>query len=280
MKVILASINDMGKAAIEELTKQNAELLAVFTVRERGDLYMDISGFDEICKEYNIPLYQNPDINSKEIEDLMKNLEPDLCMCMGWNQIIKKNILSIPRYGWIGSHPTKLPLKGETIDPKINSAAGNEPCPYAIRGEYEKTALSLFWLEPKVDVGDIFAQEIIDLDTEHETSRTLIDKICDALRKIIREKFPLILEGKAPRLPQELENLAPYMEPIIRDENIIDFSKPIEENYRLIRSSIHPYPNAFIEFGGQRIYIESAHLENGVFTELKVRVGGGPYKKQ
>jgi methionyl-tRNA formyltransferase len=31
---------------------------------------------------------------------------------MGWNQIIKKNILSIPKYGWIGSHPTKLPAKG------------------------------------------------------------------------------------------------------------------------------------------------------------------------
>jgi len=279
MRVILASINDLGKAAIEELVEQ-AELLAVFTVKERAKLYMDVSGFDEITEKYNIPLHKITDINSREVEETMKAMQPDLCMCIGWNQIIKKNILAIPKYGWIGSHPTRLLKKGDSIDPKVNQAAGNEPIPYTIRGGYEKTAMSFFWLDEKVDVGDIFAQQEIDVDVEHETTKTLLDKIYEAVRIIVREKFPTIIAGNPPRVPQELEKVPPYMVPLLPEENRIDLSKPIEETYRLIRSCIQPYPNAFIEFGGQKIFIEHARLEDGKFTELRVRVGGGYYEPQ
>ncbi len=180
MKVILVSINDLGKAAIDEIVKQ-AALAAVFTVRERGYLYMDISDFDEITKKHKIPLYRISDINCREVEDTIKSIGPDLAMCIGWNQIIKKNILSIPKYGWIGSYPTKLPTIGATIEPKVSSAKGNEPVPYTILNGYEKTALSLFWLEPKVDTGDVFAQEEVEVDTEHETTKTLLDKTLPGL---------------------------------------------------------------------------------------------------
>ena len=95
---------------------------------------------------------------------------------------------------------------------------------------------------------------------------------------MIRDNIQAVIDGKPPRKQQEIQNTAPYMEPIIPDENIIDCSAPIEDTYRLIRSCIYPYPNAFIELGGQRIYIEHARLENGAFSELRVRVGGSPYE--
>ena len=77
MKVILASINELGIAAIEELVKQG-ELQAVFTVKQRGQLYMDISDFEPVTKKYNIPLYKMSDINSKEVEDIMMSMGYDI----------------------------------------------------------------------------------------------------------------------------------------------------------------------------------------------------------
>ena len=277
MRIILASINDVGKCSLEELVK-HVDVVGLFTVRERAKLYMDTSDFTEITKKYNIPLYKITDINAKEVEEQMKALKPDLCMCMGWNQIVRKNILDVPKYGWIGSHPTRLLSKGQEIDPEVSTAPGNEPIPYTIRGKFKKTAMSLFWLEPKVDVGDIFAQGEVDVDPEHETAATLVQKIGKVTGELIRDNIQSILDGNPPRIPQELENTAPYMEPINPGENIIEFSAPIEDTCRLIRSSVHPYPNAFIEFGGQRIYVGHARLENGVFTELAVRVGGSAYE--
>ena len=81
-----------------------------------------------------------------------------------------------------------------------------------------------------------------------------------------------------PRLPQELEHTQPYMKPLRADDNRIDPVAPAEETYRLIRSCVYPYPNAFLELHGQRIYVERARLEGGVFTELRVRTGGTPWK--
>ena len=276
MKVVLASINDIGKYSLEELVKY-VDVVGLFAVKERARLYMDISDFADTAKKYNIALFKITDINAKDVEEQMKQLEPDLCMCMGWNQIIRKNILDIPKYGWIGSHPTKLLLKGEKIDPKISSAPGNEPTPYTIRGGYEKTAMSLFWLAQKVDVGDIFAQGMVDVDTQHETTATLTKKLGKVTAGLIRDNMQSILDSSPPRKQQELKNTLEYMKPLNPDDNRIDMSAPIEDTYRLIRSCIYPYPNAFIEFGGQRIYIESTRLENGVFAELKVRVDGTPY---
>ncbi len=93
---------------------------------------------------------------------------------------------------------------------------------------------------------------------------------------LLRENLPALLSGTPPRLPQELEGTQPYMKPLYADDNIINLSAPVEETYRLIRSCIYPYPNAFIEFHGQRIYITRARLEDGVFTDLQVRADGGP----
>jgi methionyl-tRNA formyltransferase len=78
-------------------------------------------------------------------------------------------------------------------------------------------------------------------------------------------------------MAQELSGNQPYMKPIRADDNRIDLAAPAEQTYRLIRSCVYPYPNAFIDFGGLRIYVERARLEKGAFTELKVRVGGPAY---
>jgi methionyl-tRNA formyltransferase len=137
--------------------------------------------------------------------------------------------------------------------------------------------MTLIWVSGKVDAGEVFARGEVAIDTEHETSRTLVGKIARLTGQLLRENLPALIAGNPPRLPQEMANAQPYMKPIKADDNRIDFSAPAEQTYRLIRSCIYPYPNAFIELHGTRIYIECARLEQGVFTDLKLRVGGSPY---
>ena len=36
-------------------------------------------------------------------------MHPDLIICVGWSQILKSEILNIPKLGVIGFHPSKLP---------------------------------------------------------------------------------------------------------------------------------------------------------------------------
>ena len=276
MKVVLISMNDFGKYALEALAP-SVEVAALFTIRERGKHYMDVTDFSEVAAKYGIPIIKIESINDPVAATLMTALQPDYCMTIGWKQIVKDHMLAIPKIGWLGAHPAYLPLKGEQSDPSVLSAPGNEPLQYAIRGGYQQTGMTLFWVKSKIDAGEVFARGKVHLDVEHETSCTLVQKIGRLTGDLLRANMDSLLNGNPPRLPQEFENTQPYMKPLHIDDNRINITAPAEETYRLIRSCIHPYPNAFIEFHGQRIYVERARLEDGVLTDLQVRAGGTPW---
>lgn len=276
MKVVLISMNDIGRYALEALAP-TMEVAALFTVRERGRHFMDVTDFTDLAERYDIPIVKVGGINDPEAETLLKALQPDYCFTLGWKQIVKEHVLAIPKLGWIGGHPAYLLLQGERPDSSVLSAPGNEPLQYAIRDGYRKTGMTLFWVKSKIDAGEVFARGEVELDVGHETAYTLLQKIGRTTADLLRANLPALLNGTPPRLPQELEHTQPYMKPLHTDDNRIDPAAPVEETYRLIRSCIYPYPNVFLEFHGQRIYVSHARLENGVFTELEVRAGGSPY---
>jgi methionyl-tRNA formyltransferase len=271
-------MNDIGRYALEALAPA-VEVAGLFTVRERGRHFMDVTDFTDLAERFQIPIIKVGGINDPEAETLLRALAPDYCFTLGWKQIVKDHLLAIPKLGWIGGHPAYLLLQGERPDPSVLSAPGNEPLQYAIRGGYRKTGMTLFWVKSKIDAGEVFARGEVELDVEHETAYTLLQKIGRTTADLLRANLPALLAGNPPRLPQELENTQPYMKPIHADDNRIDLAAPVEETYRLIRSVVYPYPNAFIDFHGRHIYIEHARFENGAFTELKVRAGGSAWER-
>jgi len=187
-------------------------------------------------------------------------------------------VLGIPRYGWIGCHPAKLLLAGEKPDPDVFSAPGNEPLQYAIRGHFKATGTSLQWLKRTIDEGEIFAQATVPLDAD-ETAATLVEKLGVATAGLVRENMQSIIDGDPARRKQQLTGTQPYTRPLTADDNRIDLDAPIEDTYALIRSVVYPYPNAFIELGGTRIYVVGARLEGGKLVDLQLRVGGSPYAR-
>ena len=277
MRVVYATMNGIGRRALEELAGI-VDVVGVFTVKERGKLFMDPADFSAVAEKHNFPLHKITDINAPEVEAAIRDLKPDLGMCLGWKQIIKPNVLNIPTYGWIGCHPALLLREGESPRADVFSAPGNEPLQYAIRGHFKKTGTSLQWLKETIDEGEIFVQAEVPL-SEHETAATLVEKLGKTTGKLVRDNMQSIIDGNPPRMRQQLQGTQPYTQPLTADDNRIDLSAPIEDTYALIRSVVYPYPNAFIDFYGSRIYIEHARMEDGEFTELKVRVGGSPYAR-
>jgi methionyl-tRNA formyltransferase len=278
MRVILASMNEIGARALEELVG-HVEVAGLFTPRERGGHYMDLFDFTALAERLKVPVFRIADINDKETEARIRALAPDAGFSLGWKQIIRERIFSIPPRGWIGGHPARLLLEGERADPAVLSAPGNEPMNHAILRGCRRTGMTLIWLRTRIDAGEVFARGEVDIDVEHETAATLLAKIAGLTAGLLRENLPLLLAGKPPRLRQEMKSPQPYMKPIRAEDNRIDLSAPAAETYRLIRSCAYPYPNAFIDFHGRRIYVERARFENGACTELKLRAGGSPYAR-
>jgi len=86
------------------------------------------------------------DINSAESIAALESYEPDFLL-VSWPRILKPEILAVPRYFCIGTHPTALPQN-----------RGRHPLHWTLVLGIRETQLSFFRLDEAVDTGDILLQ--------------------------------------------------------------------------------------------------------------------------
>jgi methionyl-tRNA formyltransferase len=114
----------------------------------------------------------------------------------------------------------------------------------------------------KADAGDIVGQKAVEIEFE-DTARSLYDKLCGTAREMLAEVLPLIREGRAPRVPQDLSK-GSYYSGRRPEDGRIDWTWPAVRIYNLIRAVTEPYPGAFGFLpGAGKILIWLAFPEEG-----------------
>ncbi len=131
------------------------------------------------------------DYNGYESERLLKRLNPDIIIFGPAAQIIKKNILRIPRIGAISAHPSILP-----------EYRGMDPVEYAILNG-DKVGVTVYFVDGGVDTGDIILKKDLDI-SQDITLQCIRAKTVDLMVKLIADAVKVIEAGKYERIPQEL----------------------------------------------------------------------------
>jgi methionyl-tRNA formyltransferase len=192
-------------------------------------------------------VFEIESIRQKEVKDILLNLNLDLMIMCGWRQVIDMEILSIPRLGTIGFHPTPLP-KGRGPAPIINS----------ILEGWKESAVTLFYPSDGLDDGDIIDQECFDIGSQFYAI-DVYDCCVRASRKLIKRNIKNILSEDVKRIKQD-ESKATYLNKITLKDNKIEVDGCPEEAYRKIRAFSYPYLGAFIEIGNKKIIIDEARI--------------------
>jgi methionyl-tRNA formyltransferase len=110
----------------------------------------------------------------------------------------------------------------------------------------------------KADRGDIVAQRRISIASD-DTSLTLHRRATHAARLLMREAYPLLAAGRAPRVAQD-SSAASYYGRRTPADGEIDWSRPAKRIYDLVRAVTHPYPGAFTWHHGRRLFIWWARI--------------------
>jgi len=196
--------------------------------------------------KFGIDVYEVEEIN-KEI-DLLKMLSPDLVVMCGWRQIVDRKLLGIPKIGFIGFHPTLLPI-GRGPAPIINS----------ILHDFRESGVTMFYISADLDSGDIIAQEKFNIKkTDHAIE--VYKKVIKAGKQLIRKYLPRVLVGTAPRIPQDESKVIYFKKPDLKC-NEIDLKKDsIEVMYKKIKAFSKPYLGAYIKKNGKKLIIWRAEL--------------------
>jgi len=245
-RIVFIGCVEEGLRSLETLLAMHAEVVAVFTLRP--DLAAGVSGavaWEGITSAHRIPLRYVRNINDEDAVDAMRVLAPDLVVCVGWTQLLRHEILRLPRLGCVGFHASALPRY-----------RGRAPVNWAIIHGEKETGNTMMLLDDGVDTGDILAQRLFPIDDE-DTCATIYEKVARSEDEMIREVLPLIRHGRMPRTRQDHASatVMPRRRPA---DGIIDWARTTRQLHDWVRALTHPYPGAFTFVDGARLFVWKA----------------------
>ncbi len=135
----------------------------------------------KILNKSEIPVWMlNSSINLKCNVKILKELKPDLVVIIAGNQIIKNNILEIPKYGVINAHSSLLP-----------DYKGLMPTFWVLKNKEVETGVTIFKLTEGIDNGPIINRKKIKIYKEFSQS-DLIKKSKIIANELIIEALELV----------------------------------------------------------------------------------------
>jgi len=196
--------------------------------------------------ENNIPVFQ-PEKIRKEYDPIVA-LKPDMIITCAYGQIIPKILLDLPKYGCINVHASLLP-----------KLRGGAPIHHAIIDGYDKTGITIMYMDELMDNGDIIAQEEVIIKDEYTTEK-LHDILSSMGAKLLLDTIPKIVEGKINRIKQNSDEVT-FGYNIKKEDEIINFNKTSREVFNQIRG-LNSWPVGYTLFDGKRLKIYEAKIGN------------------
>ena len=111
-----------------------------------------------IAQQNNIQIYDGS-AKSPELIRLLQDLQIDVVLLFAYGEIITKDVLDIPRFGFWNIHPSLLPLY-----------RGASPITYPLLCGDKETGVTLMLMDEKLDHGPIIAQQKVEIQENAKRS--------------------------------------------------------------------------------------------------------------
>jgi methionyl-tRNA formyltransferase len=257
MKIVFMGTPEFAVPSLNILLENGYEIPAVVTVpdRKKGrglvESYSDVKKF---ALEKGIKVLQPEKLKDEDFISELRALEPDLIVVVAF-RILPREVYTIPKLGSFNLHASLLP--------KYRGAA---PINWAIINGEKETGVTTFFLQDKVDTGNIIIQRKVRID-EDETAGTLHDKLSYIGKEVVLETVKRIESDDVGVMPQD-DALASPAPKIFKEDCKINWDAPAEKVYNFIRG-LSPYPTAWTTLDGKNVKIYLA-------GEIEMKAGSSP----
>lgn len=202
---------------------------------------------------YNIPILQPLKIKD-EYKEILK-YEPDMIVTCAYGQILPKELLDYPKYKCINVHASLLP-----------KLRGGAPIHHAIMDGYDKTGITIMYMDVKMDAGDIISQKETII-TKDDTLASLHDRLSEMGKDLLLETLPNIISGNINPIKQD-ESKVTYGYNITKEDEKIDFTKTNIQVDNKVRA-LNPTPGAYTTLNGKRMKIYDVRLSDRYYANTE-----------
>lgn len=238
MRILFMGGKNIGYGCLEYLLNNNYNVIGavVNSGDEEGQWFKSVSS---LCIKKNIPVY----CWKKLINNLntIQELKPDLITVVYFDQILKEEIINIPKLGCINFH---MALAEEY--------RGCYPTTWTLINGETYTGVTLHYIDKGIDSGDIIAQKKVKI-LSSDTGKTLYDKCTLAGVELFKDVFPLFKENKIICRKQKAGKKY-YKKTFPTRE--IDLSKSAEDIKNYVRAlTFKPFSPPYFWIGNKKMII-------------------------
>jgi methionyl-tRNA formyltransferase len=191
-----------------------------------------------------IEVIQPERLRQPEAQEKLRAWSPDLIVVTAFGQILRQNVLDLPRFGCINVHASLLPRW-----------RGAAPIQAAILHGDTITGATIMRMDPGIDTGPIFSQCQIPILPE-DTAGSLAPRLAHAGAALLIDTLPAYLSGHLQPQPQD-ESLATYAPMLKKEQGSLEFSQSVTALANRVRA-FNPWPGAVIQWAGQPLKVHQA----------------------
>jgi dTDP-4-amino-4,6-dideoxygalactose transaminase/methionyl-tRNA formyltransferase len=245
MRTLFIGGTKRGYLTLKALLESGAEIVGVISLRQddhEADHYETF--IKDLSKQFRLPHHETRWLKEDCANLISMDLRPELALAVGCRVLVPKSIYEIPRLGTFAVHDSLLP-----------DYRGFAPLNWSILNGESEIGVTLFEVSELMDGGNIVSQKPLMIGPD-ETAPQLYDRICAATVDLVLDTYPLLVEGRAPRVPQSYD-AGSFTCSRTPDDGLIDWAQSTATIYRCVRALTYPYPGAYTFYAGRKVTIWS-----------------------
>jgi methionyl-tRNA formyltransferase len=233
LRIVFMGTPDFAVTILKHLVENNYNIVGVITAPDKPagrGRKLNESAVKKYALSKELTILQPRNLKNTAFHHELEELKADLQIIVAF-RMLPKAVWKMPNLGTFNLHASLLP-----------AYRGAAPIHWAIINGEIKTGVTTFFIDDKIDTGEIILQKEIAVNSD-ETVGSLHDKLMFLGAELVIKTVDLISEGSitTKKQPELEEKSAPKLNP---ENTKIDWSDSLDNIYNKIRG-LNPFPAAW-----------------------------------
>ncbi len=234
LRIVFMGTPDFAVETLRAIVEANYKVVGVITAPDRPagrGRKLQESAVKKYAVENELKVLQPTNLKSEDFLQELKALQPNLQVVVAF-RMLPEVVWKLPEYGTFNLHASLLP-----------QYRGAAPINWAVINGESKTGVSTFFIDEKIDTGEMILQEEVNISTE-ETAGMLHDKLMKTGADLVVKTLEIIQGGEVKTIPQKETGELKSANKLTRENTKVNWDSSIESISNLIRG-LSPYPAAW-----------------------------------
>ncbi|WP_025739502.1 methionyl-tRNA formyltransferase [Aquimarina pacifica] len=236
IRILFMGTPDFAVETLKTILENKFKVVGVITAPDRPagrGRKLKASAVKEFAELKKIKVLQPTNLKDEKFIDELKTLNANLNIVVAF-RMLPKVVWNMPEYGTFNLHASLLP-----------DYRGAAPINWAIINGEQKTGITTFFIDEKIDTGHIIYKEEVDINKD-DTAGILHDTLMVKGAQLVIKTIKAIQNDAVTVIPQPENSDFKTAYKLNRDNTKIDWQADMQTIHNLIRG-LSPYPSAWCQ---------------------------------